>query len=134
MPVIAARGALGDLDRAVMVCAGKEHSLVLLRSGKLVGFGNTTDGALGVGFGAAGAQLSPAPVRASGLECVATVACGSHHPGGFLQNTNNASAALCARTGALYTWGAARPWLGRDTEGSLSAAVEPDVVVAPFAA
>jgi len=116
---------------------------VLLRSGRLVGFGRAAGGALPTAAGGDTDRLVPvevswAPVvggytmgtqsAAVGSAVTATtaavmattaavtaVACGSVVPGRF-SPILNASAAVRAVDGRLYTWGAVRPWLGRGHE------------------
>lgn len=125
------KGALEPDDALAARCvAGKEHSLVLMRDGSLVGFGRGAGGALPTAAGPGDENDRLAPVAVTALERVragrrgggrgalglgsgaSRVACGAVEPG-RLSPALNACAAVSAADGRVYTWGHPRPWLGR---------------------
>ena len=93
--------------RAARVYTSKEHSLVWMSDGSVVGFGRGTGGALPTAAGGESDRLVPVDINA--LECArcpqdtplglaAAVACGSVVAGRF-SAASNASAAVCATNG-----------------------------------
>jgi alpha-tubulin suppressor-like RCC1 family protein len=87
---------IGSAKISKVVC-GKEHCIVLTRSGYAISWGNNSRGQLG--YGLRDFRASPVPRRVQ-LSKVADVCCGQFH------------SACLAGPGVLYTWGAAE-CLGR---------------------
>ncbi len=72
---------------------GMNHTLVLREDGKVLAFGNATNGKLGLGSGVVSEKKIHEPRLIDGLVDIRTVACGDYH-----------SAAVDS-SGKLYTWG-----------------------------
>lgn len=107
----------GDLQgvRVARVRTGDEHCLAVTANGALYGFGRGDDGRL---WGAV--RNVHRPARLCPGKSWSAVACGSVVDG--MGGSKGACVGVSADDGRVYSWGAARPWLGRgggDADGAM---------------
>jgi alpha-tubulin suppressor-like RCC1 family protein len=93
--------SVGNLNNAIAVAAGADHSMALLNDGTIQSWGANGAGQLGDGSilgnpNALKGRLTPGPVI--GIDNVAAITIGLYHSGALDQN------------GAVWTWGDNRMW------------------------
>ncbi len=84
---------LHGVEDAKYVACGVDHTLVVREDGKVLAFGNTANGKLGLGLGVVSDKKIPKPQLIEWLADIKTVACGRFH------------SAAVDNSGKLYTWG-----------------------------
>ncbi len=91
--VLAPDEPLRGVEDVKCVACGMGHTLVLREDGKVLAFGNATNGKLGLGSGVVSDKKIHEPRLIDGLVDIRAVTCGDFH-----------SAAVDS-SGELYTWG-----------------------------